>query len=88
MIHPDSSNCYLEIDHSLFLAKTHWEYFLARLSVPELEIKGSIRIVDFLHRQSLSPDGRWIMILQGGDDAKKIAIFNATTMKPIEWSKP
>jgi len=88
MIPPDSSNCYLEIDHSLFLGTTHWDYYLARLSVPKLEITGSIHIADFLHRQSLSSDGRWIMILQGGDNTKKIAIFDATTLKPIEWSKP
>jgi Tol biopolymer transport system component len=28
--------------------------------VPELESKGSIRILDFVLRQSLSPDGRWL----------------------------
>jgi len=28
------------------------------------------------------------MILQGGDTDKRIVIFDAKTMKPIEWSKP
>lgn len=87
MIPPDSSICYLEIDHSLFLNESHWDNYLLRLSVPELETTGSIRIVDFLHHQSLSSDGHWIMFLQGGDDDKRIAIFDATTMKPIEWPK-
>jgi len=88
MIPADSSICYLEIDHTLFLDESHWDNYLLRISVPELKTTGSIRIVDFLHHRSLSSDGRWIMILQGADNAKKIAIFNATTLKPIEWSKP
>jgi WD40 repeat protein len=88
MIPPDSSICYLEIDHGLFLDTSYWDNYLQRLTVPELKTTGSIRIVDFLHRHSISSDGRRIMILQGGDDTKKIVVFDATTMKPIEWPKP
>jgi WD40 repeat protein len=85
---PDSSICYLEIDHSLFLTETYWDNYLLRLSVPELETTGSIRIVDFLHRRSLSSDGKLIMIVQGSSDDERIAIYDAASMKPVEWSKP
>jgi len=88
MIQPDSSICYLELDHGLVLSTNHWDYYLQRFSVPNLESTGSIRVADFLHSRSLSSDGRWIMILQGGDTDKRIVIFDAKTMKPIEWSKP
>ena len=88
MIPPDSSICYLEIDHGLGLSTNHWDYYLQRFSVPNLKSTGSIRVADFLHSRSLSSDGRWIMILQGGDTDKRIVIFDAKTMKPIEWSKP
>jgi WD40 repeat protein len=87
MIPPDSSICYLEIDHGILLDKNYWDTFLLRLSVPELATTGSIHIVDYLHHNSISSDGRRIMILQGEDDDKRIVIFDATTLKPIEWSK-
>lgn len=87
MIPPDSSTCYLEVDNSTFLTQGHWDYYLQRLSVPKWEITGSIRVTDFLARRSVSADGRWIVIVQGESDHEGIAVFDATTLKPIEWPK-
>jgi WD40 repeat protein len=87
MIPPDSSICYMEVDNSTFLTQGHWDYYVQRLSVPELEITGSIRIADFLARRSVSADGRWIATVEGDTDHEKISVFDATTLKPIEWPK-
>jgi WD40 repeat protein len=87
MIPSDSSTCYMEVDNSTFLTQGHWDNYLQRLSVPEFEITGSIRTTDFLARHSLSPDGRWIVIVQGESDQERIVVFDATTLKPIEWPK-
>jgi WD40 repeat protein len=87
MIAPDSSICYLEVDNSVFLGETHWDYYLQRFTIPDLNATGSIRIANFLARRSLSSDGRWIMIVQGESDHERIVVFDAATMKPVEWSK-
>lgn len=84
----DSSICYLEFHNSVFSAEGHYDNYLLRFSVPDFKITGSIRILDFLVRHSLSPDGRWIMVLQGVSDRERILVFETATMKPVEWSKP
>jgi WD40 repeat protein len=83
----DSSTCYLEVDNSTFLTQGHWDNYLQRLSVPEFEVTGSIRVADFLSRRSVSSDGRWIVIVQGGSDREGVVVFDTTTLKPIEWPK-
>jgi WD40 repeat protein len=88
MIPPDSSTCYLEVDNSTFLTQDHWDNYLQRLSIPQWEITSSIRVIDFLARRSISSDGRWIVVVQGGSDHEAIVVFDTTTMKPIEWPKP
>jgi len=88
MIAPDSSTCYLEVDNTVFLGESHWDYYLQRFSIPDLNATGSIRIPNFLARRSLSSDGRWIMIVQGESDHERIVVFDAATLKPVEWSKP
>jgi WD40 repeat protein len=88
MIAPDSSLCYLEVDNSVFLGETHWDYYLQRFSVPDWNSTGSIRVANFLARRSLSSDGRWIIIVQGESDHERIAIYDAASMKPFEWPKP
>jgi WD40 repeat protein len=88
MIAPDSSICYLEVDNSVFLGETHWDYYLQRFSIPDLNATGSIRIANHLARRSLSSDGRWIMIIQGESDHERIIVYDAASLKPVESSKP
>ena len=72
LIPSDSSAFYLVFDN-----------YLHRFSVPGLKITGSIGSAD---RQSLSPDGRWIMVVES--EQERLALFDAATLKPVEWSKP
>jgi WD40 repeat protein len=69
----DSSAFYLVLDNHLH-----------RFSVPGLKITGSIGMPDSAN-QSLSPDGRWIMVVQGDSEDQRILLFDAVTMKPVEW---
>jgi WD40 repeat protein len=71
----DSSIFYLLFDDSLH-----------GLSVPDCKVKGSIPILDPADQQSLSPDGRWIMIVES--EPGRLALFDAATLKPVEWPKP
>jgi|GEM_PF-2033499 len=83
----DSSACYLGVENSPMSSDHQYDNAVQRLSVPDLKVSGSLSIPDYLIREILSPDGRWLMILQGEDDEEKIAIFDAATMKPVEWPR-
>jgi len=88
-IAPDSSACYLSWQSDTPAGKDEtYDTIVQRLSVPELKATGSASIPDFLAGQSISPDGRMLLALQGGEDEVKIAIFDTATMKQIEWAKP
>lgn len=88
LIPSDSSICYLGFENTAFSTVNLYDNYLHRFSVPELKITGSIRILASVSRQSLSPDGRWIMIVQGSDDQERIVLYDATSMKALDWSKP
>lgn len=84
----DSPICYLAFENTAFHSVNLHDNYLHRFSVPELKITGSIRILASVSRQSLSTDGRWIMIVEGSDAQEKIVLYDATTMKALDWSKP
>lgn len=88
IIRSDSSSCFVGFDNGTFSMDGHYDNYLQRFSVPELEPNGSIRIPDSVLRQSLSPDSRWILIVQGRSGHESVALFDAATLKPVEWSKP
>ncbi len=84
----DSSIFFLAFDSSPFSTEVYYDNYLQRFSVPKLKVTGTIRTSDTTLQQSLSPDGRWIMILKGDTGQERIVVFDAATMKPVEWSKP
>jgi WD40 repeat protein len=84
----DSSIFYLSYNNSAFSTEGHYDNYLHRFSVPNVKITGSIRILEDVLRQSLSSDGRWIAIVQGESDHERIVLYEAASMKPVEWSKP
>ena len=88
IIPSDSSSCFIGFDNGSFSTDGHYDSYLQRFSVPELDSKGSIRILDFVARQALSPDGRWISIVQGGSEEEKLSLFDAATLKPVDSPKP
>jgi WD40 repeat protein len=84
-IAPDSAACYLGWQNEATDSEDgNYNSIVQRLSVPDLKTTGSASIPDFLFGQATSPDGRYIMILQGSEDDVRIALFDAATMKPIE----
>lgn len=88
LIPADSSTCYVGLENTtVATAEVRFDNSLQRLSVPEWKIAGSIAIPDFLLRQSLSLDGRWILTVQGATDNERIVIYDAAAMKPVEWPK-
>jgi WD40 repeat protein len=88
MIPADSARCYIRSETFDLSADNHFDNELKRFSAPDMKVTSSTRIPDFVLRQSLSPDGRWIVALQGVTDKEKVVVFDATTLKPVEWPKP
>jgi hypothetical protein len=88
LIPSDSSICYLAFENTAFYTPPLYDNYLHRFSIPELKITASIRILAPVSRQSLSPDGRLLMIGQGSDDQERIVLYDATSMKALDWAKP
>ena len=84
----DSSVFYLAFDNSAFSTEGYSDNYLLRFSVPKLTVTGSVRTVDGVLRQSISSDTRSVMILKGDTEHERIVVFDAVTLKPVEWSKP
>lgn len=88
IIPDDSSAWYMDSENGDGVAEGHFANTLERFSAPEMKITASTHVPDFILRQNLSPDGRWLMILQGVTDEEKVVIFDTTTMKPADEPKP
>lgn len=80
---PDSSSCYVVFDNNAFLTQGYYDNYIVRLSFPDLEVKSSLRITDYLLGTFLSPDGKRIMIQQGVTDKERLLFFDAATLKPL-----
>ncbi len=88
IIADDSVAFYLNSENTDRAGEGHFENDLQRFSVPEMKITASAHVPDFLLRQTLSLDGRWLMILQGASDSEKVIIFDTATLKPTDEAKP
>lgn len=84
MMAPDSSACYVVFDNSAFLLQDHYDNYVIKLSLPRLEITGSLRILDPVLNTSLSPDGKRLLVLQGSTDQERLLCFDAATLKPLQ----
>jgi WD40 repeat protein len=84
IIAPDSSNCYVVFENSAFSLLGHHDYYVIKMSFPELKITGSLRVLDFVLNASLSPDGKRLMIQQGWTDKERLLFFDAATLKTLE----
>jgi WD40 repeat protein len=81
---PDSSGCYVVFDNSAFMTQNHHDHYVIKLGFPELAILKTFRILDFVLDVFLSPDGKRIMVQQGGSDRERLVFLNADTLQPIE----
>jgi WD40 repeat protein len=87
VIPSDSAVWYLSSEKG-DLSENRYDNGLERFSVPEMKSTTSTRIPDFILRQNLSPDGRWLLILQGVTESEKVVVFDTATLKPIDEQKP
>ena len=84
IIAPDSSACYVVYDNSAFLLQNHYDYYVIKMSFPELKITNSLRILDSVSDTSLSPDGKRLFVLQGMDNQERLLFFDAANLKPLK----
>ncbi len=85
---PDSASCYAVFDNSAFLLQDHYDYYVVKFRLPDLEIAGSARVLSFLQRAALAPDGRRLLVVQGVSDEERVLIFDTATMQPLPPKKP
>jgi WD40 repeat protein len=88
IISPDASACYVVVDNTAFLLQEYHDNYIMKLSLPDLKITHSLRILDYLVRASLSPDGSRLMIQQGKTGRERLRFFDAAALTLIEAPKP
>jgi hypothetical protein len=76
MATPDSPSCFVVFDNTAFLLQGHHDYYIMKMSLSELNITASLRILDYLLSASLSPDGKRLMIQQGTTDQEWLPFFS------------
>ncbi|MFL6590539.1 MAG: WD40 repeat domain-containing protein [Chthoniobacterales bacterium] len=81
---PDSSGCYVLFDNSAFLGRDNYDFYVVRISFPELEIRQTLRITNFVEGITLSPDGKRLVIQQGPTDQERLLFYDAASLKPAE----
>jgi WD40 repeat protein len=82
MIAPDSSASYVVYDNSAFRDEDHHDYYVVKMSFPELKIPDSLRFAGPISA-SLSPNGQRLMVLQKGDQGD-LLFYDATDLKPLQ----
>lgn len=79
---PDSSACFVVYDNSTFSIQGHQDNYVLRLQLPDLKVAASYRSLAFVRGTALSPDGRRLLLLEGGDGQERLLIFDAANLKP------
>ncbi len=80
---PDSSACFVVYDNSAFATEDYQDYYVSRLTLPDLTVSGTHRSLEFVRGTTLSPDGRRLLLLEGGDNAERLVILDAVNLKPV-----
>ncbi|MEP6823114.1 MAG: hypothetical protein ABI946_12290, partial [Chthoniobacterales bacterium] len=80
---PDSSACFVVYDNSAFPAEGYQDYYVARLTLPDLTVSATHRSLEYARGTALSPNGRRLLLLEGGDDAERLVIVDAVTLQPV-----
>ncbi|MCE9611294.1 MAG: WD40 repeat domain-containing protein [Chthoniobacter sp.] len=80
---PDSATCFIVFDNSAFLVQGHYDQYVMRVSLPKMEIEKSFRVLDFVARVALSPDGRRMIVVQGATDEERVRVLDTGTMEPL-----
>ena len=81
---PDSKTCFIVFDNSAFSLQGHYDHYVMRVVLTKMEIDRSIRVLDFIHRIVLSPDGQRMIVIQGRTDRERVRIIDTATMKPLD----
>ena len=83
LVAADSGACFVSYDNSTFTTEGFHDNYIMRLSVPELNVVGKFRSLDYLSDTLLSPDGRRLLVREGGDENERLLIFNASNLSPV-----
>jgi WD40 repeat protein len=84
ILSPDSSGCYMVFDNSAFVAQGHYDNYVVKLDFPELNLTESLRSLDFIAHVALSPDGKRLLVVQGGSEQERVLVFDAATLKSLK----
>ena len=86
LVEPNSETCFVSYDNSTFLSEGFNDNYIMRLRMPDLNVTGKFRSLEYLSDAALSPNGRRLLVREGGDDDERLLIFNASDMSRLGTS--
>jgi WD40 repeat protein len=78
---PDSTGFLVVFDNTAFLAQDHFDHYVIRLSFRESKITHTLRLTEPLHRATLSPDGRRLLVQSG--EKQRVLLFDAANLQRL-----
>lgn len=82
---PDPSTVWVNFDNSAFMIDGHNDHYVIRYDLVKQKANATLRILRFLHRIDLSPDGKRLMIQEGNTDRERIRFFDAESLKEMTF---
>ena len=87
LVPPDSSACFVVYDNSTFATEKYQDFYVTRMALPDMTMTAAHRSLDFVRGAALSPDGRRVLFFEGGDEAERLIILDATNLEPLAGGK-
>lgn len=81
----DLSHCHVVLDNTSFMQLGYHDWYLIKLSLPDLKTVKSIRVLDWLSDAKVSSNGLRLMVRQGWSGREKVRIFDGQTLEEIQW---
>lgn len=81
LVTPDSKRAFLVYDNTAFLLQQHYDQYVIQVSLPDFEVKNSLRILGYLASVDLSPEGSRLIVIEGVTGKEQVRLFDATTLK-------
>jgi WD40 repeat protein len=83
---PGPGTCWVVFDNTEFLLQNHHDHYVIRFDLANQKPAATLRIAGYPHRTILSPDGRRLMIHEGGSGKEKIRLFDAHSLSELPAS--
>ncbi len=79
----DSKKLWLKLDNTAFHEPGGYDNYIVRLETKRMRKAALLRILNYIHRTQLSPDGKKLMVLEGGTGKERVRVFDSLSLREL-----